>query len=171
MLHIYTGNGKGKTTAAVGLAVRATGAGKSVTFIQFLKNGTSSEIELLKKLGIEVSCTECCNKFTSAMNEEELDELIAEHNALLRQAGRLINNGKTDMLVLDEFIGAYNKELLDTVIAEKLIADALSTDCELVLTGRDAPQTLCLLADYITEMLPHKHPYEKGIPARKGIEF
>ena len=105
------------------------------------------------------------------MNEEELDELIAGHNALLRQAGRIINNGKTDMLVLDEFIGAYNKELHDTVIAEKLISDALSTDCELVLTGRDAPQTLCLLADYITEMLPHKHPYDRGIPARKGIEF
>lgn len=171
MLHIYTGNGKGKTTAAVGLAVRAAGADKSVTFIQFLKNGTSSEIEQLKKLGITVACAESCNKFTSAMNAEELAALTEEHNALLRRAGKLIHDGKADMLILDEFIGAYNMELLDTVLAEKLIADALAAGCELVLTGRDAPQTLCSTADYITEMLPHKHPYDRGIPARKGIEF
>ena len=171
MLHIYTGNGKGKTTAAVGLAVRAAGAGKRVNFIQFLKNGTSSEIAQLKKLGIEVACTECCNKFTYAMNEEELGDLREEHDALLRQAEESVCAGKADMLVLDEFIGAYTKGLLDTVLADRLISDALSADCELVLTGRDAPQELCDLADYITEMLPHKHPYDRGIPARKGIEF
>lgn len=171
MIHIYTGNGKGKTTAACGLAVRASGAGKKVCFIQFLKNGTSSEIEQVKKLGIEVMYTASCNKFTSAMNEEELSILRAEHNTLLKHAENLIISNNTDLLVLDEFMAAYNGELLDTIKAEKLIVKAAESRCELVLTGRNAPEKLCCYADYITEMKAVKHPYEKGIHARHGIEY
>ena len=171
MLHIYTGNGKGKTTAAVGLAVRAAGAGMRVCFVQFLKNGTSSEIAMLEKLGVTVMYTEGCQKFTFQMNEEELADLTEEHKSLVREAGRLVISDKIDMLVLDEFIAAYNKELLDQIIAERLISDAMSHNCEIVLTGRNAPEKLCSLADYITVMQPEKHPYNKGIGARKGIEY
>ena len=171
MIHIYTGDGKGKTTAAVGLAVRASGAGKRVCFVQFLKNGTSSEIEQLRKLGINVMCAESCNKFTYAMNEDELNDLIEDHDSLIREAGRLISKKQLDLLVLDEFIGAYNKELFDTINAEKLIALASAEGCEVVMTGRNAPESLCGFADYITEMKAVRHPYEKGIPARLGIEY
>ena len=171
MLHIYTGNGKGKTTAAVGLAVRANGAGKKVYFFQFLKNGTSSEISELKKLGIETACTPDCDKFTSAMSAAELKTVTAQHNELLSRAKEAILSGKADLIVLDESIGAYNKRLLDTDKASELIELPASSECELVLTGREAPQELCTLADYVTEMLAHKHPYNKGIKARKGIEY
>ncbi len=171
MLHIYTGNGKGKTTAAVGLTVRASGAGKKICFMQFLKNGTSSEISQLKKLGIDVICAERCSKFTYAMTPAELESLTAEHNSMIEYARKLVLNDNIGLLVLDEFIGAYTKKLLDTGAAGALLEIAAKSGCEVVLTGRNAPDELLAIADYITEMKPLRHPYDKGIPAREGIEY
>ena len=170
MLHIYTGNGKGKTTAAVGLAVRAAGSGLKVYFLQLMKNGSSSEIMMLRKLGINVRAAQSCCKFTFLMNEAERAAAAAEHNAILSEAAELIRTGSADLIVLDEFFCALSEELLDRELAERVVLGD-TADTELVLTGRGDCSPFTEKADYITEMMPVKHPYDKGIAARKGIEF
>ena len=171
MLHIYYGNGKGKTTAAVGLAVRAAGAGMKVGFFQFLKNGSSSEIAVLKKLdSIEVFCCDKCNKFTFSMNEQELDEITQQHTEMLKKAVELLNNDEIQLLVLDEFLDAYNKKLIDMEFADYFIDNTVNKG-EIVMTGRTPTERLRETADYLTEMTALKHPYTMGISARKGIEY
>lgn len=170
MLHIYTGNGKGKTTAAVGLAVRACGAGLRVAVFQFLKNGSSSEISVLRSLpGMTVETCECCNKFVFRMSEEEKSAVKKRHNEELSAAIELVRSGKADMLIMDELIGAFNMKLIDENNA--LLLTELAKDCEIVLTGRDPDERFIAAADYVSEIAPVRHPYEKGITARKGIEY
>ena len=171
MLHIYYGNGKGKTTAAVGLAVRAAGAGMKVGFFQFLKNGSSSEIAVLKNIdNIKVFCCEKCNKFTFSMNEREIDEITQQHNEMLKKAAELLEKGDINLLVLDEFLDAYNKKLIDMEFADYFI-DNIVNKGEVVTTGRTPTEKLRETADYLTEMTALKHPYNMGISARKGIEY
>ena len=171
MLHIYYGNGKGKTTAAVGLIVRASGAGMKTAFFQFLKNGSSSEISVLKLIdNIEVYCCEKCKKFTFEMNEHELNDVISEHNTMLNKAANLIKNDDIQLLVLDEFLDVYNKKLIDIDQADDFI-NSLPSKVEVVMTGRIPSDKLRETADYLTEMKAVKHPYAKGTQARKGIEY
>ena len=171
MLHIYYGNGKGKTTAAVGLAVRASGAGFKIGFFQFLKNGSSSEISILEKLeNISVICCKECNKFTFAMNDNEKKAVTDRHTDMLRKAIDMIANDDVQLVVLDEFLDAYNKKLIDTELAEKFVTET-SHECEVVMTGREPSELFKNNADYITKMSAEKHPYDKGITARKGIEY
>ena len=170
MIHIYYGNGKGKTTAAVGLTVRAVGAGLKAAFFQFLKNGTSSEVSVLGSLGVSVfSCKEC-NKFTFAMNEQEKQAVADSHTAMLQKAMDMIENNEVQLVVLDEFLDAYNKQLIDTGLANLFISET-AHKCEVVMTGRAPSDRFIENADYLTEMSAVKHPYEKGITARKGIEY
>ena len=171
MIHIYYGNGKGKTTAAVGLAVRAVGAGMKVGFFQFLKNGSSSEISVLKSLGsVTVICCDECNKFTFAMNDDEKKAVSCRHTSMLKKAADMIESNDVQLVVLDEFIDAYNKKMIDTELAESFISET-AQKCEVVMTGRDPSEMFRENADYITEMSAVKHPYEKGVTARKGIEY
>ncbi len=170
MLQIYTGNGKGKTTAAIGLAVRAYGAGLRVAVFQFLKNGSSSEISVLRKLsGMTVEACECCNKFVFKMNDEEKAAARTRHDEELSYAIELIRSGKVDILIMDELIGAFNMKLVDEEKA--LLLTELAKNCEIVLTGRDPDERFLKAADYISEIAPVRHPYEQGITARKGIEY
>lgn len=169
MIHIYTGDGKGKTTLAVGLAVRGAGAGMRVFFFQFMKNGSSSEIRMLENMGINVICCRECSKFTFLMNEEELSAVKNTHNNMLEKAESIIIGGIADMVVLDEFIGTYNGNLFDRELAERVVLS--KTDTEIVLTGRNAPKIFTDKADYVTVMQKEKHPYDKGTGARKGIEY
>ena len=171
MLHIYHGNGKGKTTAAVGLAVRFAGSGGKVLFMQFLKNGSSSEISVLKAIdGIAVSfCEECC-KFTFQMNENEKNAVIKKHDLMLEEAVSMIENGEAGLVILDEFLDAYNKKMLNTKLADKLIL-SISDKAEVAVTGRSPNQEFIEKADYISCISAEKHPYTNGIPARKGIEY
>ena len=171
MLHIYYGNGKGKTTAAVGLTVRAIGSGMKTAFFQFLKNGSSSEISFLKSLeNNTVICCEECKKFTFAMNDIEKNEVTIRHTKMLRQAADMLISEQVQLVVLDEFIDAYNKKLIDTELADKFINEIASKG-EVVLTGRNPSDKLKKYADYLTEMSAVKHPFDNGITARKGIEF
>lgn len=171
MLHIYYGNGKGKTTAAVGLTVRAIGSGMKTAFFQFLKNGSSSEISVLKSLeNNTVICCEECKKFTFAMNDIEINEVTIRHTKMLRQAADMLISEQVQLVVLDEFIDAYNKKLIDTELADKFINEIASKG-EVVLTGRNPSDKLKKYADYLTEMSAVKHPFDNGITARKGIEF
>lgn len=164
ILHIYHGNGKGKTTAATGLAIRAAGAELKVIFIQFLKNGTSSEINILKQINnIEYFCCDECRKFTFQMSDKEKALVTSGNNELIEKAF----SSDADVIILDEFLDAYNLNMIDSD-SEKYI---LNSDREIILTGRNPAEIFLNHADYISEITSVRHPYEKGIKARKGIEF
>ncbi len=165
MLHIYTGEGKGKTTAAMGLALRAIGHGKKVVILQFLKSGTSGELMPLTKLGATVISGKSGCKFVSAMSREEKEETRKMHDEHLKKA-----LGMTfDLLILDEACAALKYDLVDPDLIRQAIS--LKSEREVVLTGRDPAQFLLDAADYITDMVCVRHPYERGISAREGIEF
>ena len=166
LVHLYWGKGKGKTTAAFGLAVRALGSGAQVTVVQFLKNGQSSELEPLRRLGVLVYSGRAGTKFFSQMTEEEKRAILALHNEHLRQALRQ----PCDLLILDEACAACQYGMVD----EKLLQQAVlqrPAGREVVLTGRTPAEWMCEAADYSSEIICHRHPYEKGITARKGVEF
>lgn len=165
MIHIYHGNGKGKTTASVGLAIRAAGAGLRVVFVQFLKNGSSSEIKILKNF-VQVEYCQECNKFTFQMNDEEKAVVTEKHNQMIEKA---FESG-ADVIILDEFIDAYNKKMVDRKLSEILISENKET-AEIILTGRDPAKVFTEQADYISEITAVRHPYKKGVTARKGIEY
>ena len=165
MLHIYCGNGKGKTTAAIGLAVRYFGAGGKVYFYQFMKNGSSSEINVLRNIGIYVKACLPCRKFTFKMNDEEKNAVREYHNCMMREIMTIKENS---LIVADELASAYNKNLIDRNLAENIIT--MNTN-EIVITGREPARIFTDNADYISEVNEVKHPYKKGISARKGIEY
>lgn len=166
LVHLYAGDGKGKTTAAMGLALRALGNKKRVTVVQFLKGMPSGEVDLLHQLGATVYRAENITKFVFQMTEQEKIEAKAAYTQLLQQAACQ----PTDLLVLDEACAACALEMVD-VQTLKDVVQKRPEGLELVLTGRDPAQWMIEAADYYTEMCCRKHPYEKGIAARKGIEF
>ena len=166
LVHLYCGNGKGKTTAAMGLALRALGQGMQVVVVQFLKNGTSGELEPLKKLGATVYSGKPGAKFTFQMNAEEKAQATKENNARLAEALQQ----PCDLLILDEICAARNSGMVDEALAKQAVLER-PQHREVVLTGRNPEAWMVEAADYITEMQPRRHPYEQGIPARKGIEF
>ena len=164
MIQIYIGDGKGKTTASVGLAIRAAGHGMTVLFMQFLKDGTSGEINTLREIPqIEIIVPEINYGFTFQMNEKEMKETAVCYSGMLDKA----ISSTADVIILDEAIHAINANLL----SKKRIEEVLKHKGEVVLTGRDAPEWLLEKADYISEVRKIKHPYDKGIDARKGIEY
>lgn len=168
LVHIYTGDGKGKTTAAVGLAVRAVGAGLRVAFVQFVKGGTpSSELEALRRIGIEV--TRPASKSSGLMRNTITPEDREAARAAIEVA-RLSLAGDHDVVVLDELCVAARTGLVDVNEVVDLLGSR-HPGVEVVMTGRGAPEALVDLADYVTEMRPLKHPFEQGIAARKGVEF
>jgi cob(I)alamin adenosyltransferase len=171
LVHIYTGDGKGKTTTAVGLAVRAFGSGMKVIFAQFLKGRESGEIKILEGLGpgFRVCRSGFAGKFTWQMDESELSETRKEQNSFLDAVIAESSSGRWDMLVLDEILVAVDQGIIDESRVEELIKEK-PEDLELVLTGRSAPESLVRIADYVSEIKAVKHPYEKRIEARKGIE-
>lgn len=169
LIHIYCGDGKGKTTAAVGLAVRCAGDSGKVLFAQFLKDGTSGEISILKSIdGITLAPFYENAGFTFKMTAEEKKAAADFYTALLEQIKSTAQG--YDMIVLDEVLHAVNAGLvpLDTLTG---FIEARPDKTEIILTGRSPEPRLCALADYITEMHKIKHPFDSGIKARKKIEF
>ena len=165
MLHVYTGEGKGKTTAAMGLALRALGHGRKVVILQFLKSGTSGELMPLTKLGATVISGKPGCKFVSAMSPEEKRETRNMNDGNMRNV-----LGMTfDLLVLDEACAALKYDLVDPDLIRQAISQR--SEREIVLTGRDPAQFLLDAADYITDMVCVRHPYERGISASEGIEY
>lgn len=171
LIHVYCGDGKGKTTAAAGLSIRAAGCGMKVVFLQFLKSMESGEVEVLRNIdNITVIRNEKDYGFFNRMTEEDKHAITELHNDNLKIALGLVDDGQCDLLVLDEACAAYNHNLLDRTLVEELIKnkkDAL----ELVLTGRDPDPLFTEYADYVSEIRKIKHPYDKKIIARKGIEY
>ena len=171
LTHIYCGDGKGKTTAAIGLGIRACGSNQQVLFVQFLKGNTSSELNILRNLpNFKVLGTPPAIKFTFQMNEQELQQTALLCTQLFQKAIDCAISEKCDMLIFDEIFGALSCNLLDYNTVFSFIENK-PANLELVLTGRNPPQQMVELADYVSEMKKIKHPYEKGIPARKGIEY
>lgn len=170
-VHIYCGDGKGKTSAALGLSVRAAGRGKKVLIVRFLKNEDSGEVTALRKIpGITV---EPCDRefgFVFRMNEEQKTEAARYYQARFESACRKAAEENYDVLVLDEILAACSYKM----VREKDVVsflDGRSKDLEIVLTGRNPSDSLAERADYLSEIRMKKHPFEKGIPARKGIEY
>ena len=170
LVQIYTGEGKGKTTAAFGLAIRAVGHGFRVYIIQFMKGrGGYGELEGLKRL-----LPECQLEHFGAQGWVHKGENIDEHSQEVRKAfmraQEIIISGEWNIVILDEILNALWFEL----IPESEVLELLSKKpphVELVLTGRNASQALIERADLVTEMVQRKHPYEQGIMARLGIEY
>lgn len=171
LLHIYCGDGKGKTTAALGLALRATGAGMKVHIVQFLKGTDTAELAAIAKLDL-ITIDRCDRNygFTFSMSGEDKSALIRCHNKMIMRARDKMDAGEIDMLILDEWNAAYQDGLLDTRLADDLVLHR-NPEVEMILTGRNPQKKFLEIADYVSEIRMLKHPYEKGIPARKGIEF
>ena len=171
LIHLYTGDGKGKTTAALGLLLRAYGSGMRVVLAQFLKSRDTGEIKALEKLG-DIAILRSTHEygFFNLESEHNKIEIVSQNNRILSEAYRLANAGACDLLVLDEICAAYTYNALDKALVESLIRDKLY-ELELVLTGRDAPELFIEHADYVTEFVKRKHPYDCQIAARKGIEY
>ncbi len=167
-VQVYTGDGKGKTTAALGLALRAAGAGLKVRIVQFMKGQDYSELKALEKFKdhieiIQTGGIKCIRK------EEVTDFDRAEARRGLDLARKTITKNDVDILILDEILVARWFELVtvDDIIA---LIDKRPQDMELILTGRRATEEIIDRADLVTEMREIKHYYQKGVPARRGIE-
>lgn len=169
MIHLYCGDGKGKTTAACGLAVRAAGSGMRVLFVQFFKNGESSEVKVLSSVkGIETRHPSLHYGRFRTLNDGQKTEICGHYNELLAEIVRC--SEQYDLIVLDEAVSAYGYGMIDAdVLTEFLRMEGGRR--EIVLTGRDPMPELIELADYATEMKKIKHPFDGGIAARKGIEY
>lgn len=171
LIHIYCGEGKGKTTAAIGLMIRAAGHGKRCLLVQFLKDGQSGEIDILRALPeVRIITGQKYTKFSFYMNELEKKETLALHMQYLEQAVEAARSLSIDLLVLDEAFGAIQTQLL----SEKALLDFLQTkpgQIEVVMTGRYPSEPMLAAADYISEIACCRHPYQRGIPAREGIEY
>jgi cob(I)alamin adenosyltransferase len=189
LIHVYTGNGKGKTTAAIGLAIRALGAGKRVMFFQFMKMPTYSEHKMLSAISPNLTL-ECVGKPFFVMKEgtvsaEELAkwkdkavvfppgkpprDYLEQVAQGLARAKELITGEDFDVVILDELNVALHFELVTWPQVKELL-DAKGANVELILTGRGATPELIERADLVTEMREIKHYYTQGVPARKGID-
>lgn len=171
LIHIYCGDGKGKTTAAAGLAVRAAGRGKKVVIARFLKTDDSGEVSVLKQIpGITViPCTKTFG-FYFRMTEEQKEEAAVYYSGLLEQAWQMAKEQEAGLLVLDEIMAACNYRLVDETRLLELL-ESKPDRLEVVLTGRNPSQALFDRADYVSEIVKRKHPFDQGIVAREGIEY
>ena len=167
-IQVYTGNGKGKTTAAIGLALRAAGAGKKVYFAQFVKGKTYSEIKAIRKYLPDITIKQF-GRGCFIVKTPTSEDIEAARNGLNAVAG-IVESGKYDLVVLDEAtIAIYYKLFSVSELIGVLLKKPEET--EVVITGRYAPEELIELADLVTEMKEVKHYYTKGVQARKGIEY
>jgi len=168
-VQVYTGDGKGKTTASVGLAVRAAGAGLRVAFVQFVKGGRrSSELAALEQLGVRVERP--AERSTGLLGAGVTDDDRAAADDAMHIARAVVGSGEYDLVVLDEANIAVRSGLVEE-FALCVLIDTRPATVELVLTGRGASPAIIERADLVTEMVPVKHPYDSGLPARLGIEY
>ena len=168
MVHIYTGNGKGKTTAALGLIIRALGNGKKVCLIQFMKkNFVYGEIKFLEKQpGIDIFQFGT-DQLIDPNNPDEID--FKEAEAGYRKSKEVLQSEKYDLVVIDEINVAVEWKLL--LLKKQIELMEIETSSEVVMTGRYASDKVIAGADLVTEMKEIKHYFKNGVQARKGVEF
>ena len=167
-IHVYTGNGKGKTTAAIGLGVRAVGDGLRVLMIQFMKGRRYSELDALEQINNFTVAQFGRDEFVSKQKPEQIDLDLAKKG--LAYAKETIQKGKYDVVILDEINVAveYGLIAVDDVLH---LLDEKPESLELILTGRCASPEVIKRADVVSEILEIKHPYQKGVLSRKGIDW
>ena len=167
LIHIYFGKGVGKTTRAIGLAVRAAGDNRQVDFVQFMKSGTSSEVAIFKKIpNIHYRCP---GKHPFIMSHGP-EKIHYEHAAKALQFAFEAIDSATDLVVCDEILSTVIFDLLKKEQVLDLM-ERCRNKAELIMTGIDAPEEFINVADYVTEFVQIKHPYYSGARARKGIEY
>ena len=170
MFAIYTGDGKGKTTAALGQGLRAVGSGLKVYMIQFLKGGKTGELKSIEKLeNFKIFRFEKPRDFVWNLKEDEIEELKKEIKEGYDFILKVLENKECDMLIIDEIMAVLAYKFLSIEEALEIINKMGNT--EIIMTGRNAPKELIEKADLVTEMKMIKHYFDKGIKARKGIEF
>lgn len=173
MIELYCGDGKGKTTASIGLAIRAAGHKIPVYFYQFMKDGSSGEIEVLKTIpGIHVKYPPVFYGFVRNMTKEQKEEMKSHYMSMLKSIKQIMAEHPKEfiVIVMDEVIHACNYELLlESELCE--IIKQGSTNIEIILTGRNPSQALLELANYVSNIQKVKHPFDMGKIAREGIEF
>lgn len=172
LVHIYTGDGKGKSTAALGQTLRSLGQGLRVYIVQFLKRSDSfsGEMESLAKFGHSVKLVRYHQVHPLFDPDVDVDQLRASVSEALDEAQKAMLSGNYDIIVLDEI----NNVVAGGFAEVKDIIEFISSKpekVELILTGRNAAEEIIDMADYVTEMRCIKHPFQKGVPARRGIEF
>ncbi|MGG7176258.1 cob(I)yrinic acid a,c-diamide adenosyltransferase [Clostridium paraputrificum] len=171
MIQIYTGDGKGKTTAAIGQGIRAAGNDLEVYMVQFLKGGVTGELETVKKIpNFKIFRFEKPKDFVWNLKPEEIEELKKEIKEAYKFIIETIETKKCDVLIIDEIMGVLSNGFLTKEEACHIL-DINKENIEIIMTGRNVPEYLVERADLVTEMKMIKHYYEKGVPARKGIEF
>lgn len=171
-LHLYTGDGKGKTTAAFGCAFRCLGHGRRVLAAQFVKDGSSGELAALRRFPeARVFLPEPMRGFTFQMADAELAAVRAEQTRYARALPAVIAEFRPELIVLDELATAISLRLLDEAAARGLVDASLAAG-ETLVTGQGAPDWLRERADYISRIECERHPYgTEGLPAREGIEW
>ena len=181
LVHVYTGDGKGKTTSSLGLALRAIGNNLKVHMIQFLKSGFTGELYSAKKLGFVIDQFGVDALKEKQKNLQEFKDKtgrfifnpdVKEKEAAVQgweHAKKIIKSAEFDVVILDEINCALEKGLIPINEVIDIVKD--HGRVELVLTGRDAPKELMEAADYVSVINREKHPWQKGIVARKGIEY
>ena len=168
LIHIYTGNGKGKTTAAIGLGMRAAGHGLDVYMIQFMKGRRYGEINTIEKTPNFTVIQFGRDEFVSKTKPEQIDIDLAQKG--LSHAQKIITEGKYDVVILDEINVAIDFGLIKLEDVLKLLTNKPS-HVELILTGRYASAELIKYANLVSEICEIKHPYTNGILSRKGIDW
>ena len=185
LVHVLTGDGNGKTTSAIGITIRAVGRGMNAAFVQFLKGGLSSEIAPLQKLGVLIiSGTKYCER--QAEHSGQLEEkgfmvfckgcfqIHEEDKALVRdafsKASDLCSSGKYDLIVLDEIFWAVSEGIISEQEVVSLVQNRAS-GCEIILTGRGSTPAIEEISDYVSVVQKKKHPFDKGIISRAGVDY
>ncbi|SHJ64342.1 cob(I)alamin adenosyltransferase [Propionispora hippei DSM 15287] len=168
---VHTGNGKGKTTAALGMALRAWGQGMRVLILQFIKGGWEyGELKAAEKLGPNLVIRQMGEGFVRGSSESMMEEHKQAAAEAMQAAGEELASGRWDMVVLDEINYAIGMDLISEEAALQLISHKPDL-VHVVLTGRNARPKIIETADLVTEMKEVKHPYKAGIKAQKGVEF
>jgi cob(I)alamin adenosyltransferase len=167
--HLYTGNGKGKTTAALGLAFRAAGAGLKTIVIQFMKGQEYSELESAKKIDGLITIEQYGSRDFCMPDDKDIDKHINIAKGGYKRAMEVLSGVEYSVVILDEIVTAYLFTLISLDEILELIKNKKS-ETELVLTGRGATEKLIESCDLVTEMKDIKHYYSRGVKARKGIE-
>jgi cob(I)alamin adenosyltransferase len=170
LVHIYEGDGKGKTSAAVGLSIRCAGSGQKVLFTQFLKDNRSSELNILEQIeNIDWLNPQKSFGFVFMMTPEQKKEAQIFYQTHFHQIVATVKKGNYRMLVLDEVIATYNHGLIEQQELVEFIKQK-PRELEIVMTGRDPAEELVELADYVSKIEKVKHPFDQGVEARIGIE-
>ncbi len=168
---VFTGNGKGKTTAALGMSLRAWGQGMKVLILQFIKGGWEyGELKAAEKLGPNYEMRQMGKGFIKGASDDGLEAHRAAAQIALEEARKAVQDGRHDLVVLDEINYAVHYGLVDLKDVLEIIRTKPPA-LHLVLTGRSVAPEVVELADLVTEMKEIKHPYTAGIPAQEGIEF